>query len=143
MMIKKMKMRSYSTFSRNNLPLPIEDFRVSPRTPWCQFLDEHKSICQIYNLICNHILSDIRGTSIADIRAILRNQYAINIYQVEDCLQFLIMNETKRICFEEKNGCRLPILFLSPRNKVEIVGEFCIWVSSDKMAVKAAQELER
>ena len=57
-----MKARSYSTFSRSNLPLPIEDFRINPRSTWLQFLDENEQTAKIYNLVVHHIISPHVGT---------------------------------------------------------------------------------
>ena len=138
-----MKAKSYSTFSRSNVALPIEDFRINPRSTWIQFLDEHEQTAKIYNLVIYHIISPHVGTHLNTLRSILRNKYAINHFTIENFVQFIVTHETKHIEFEQKHDCRLPIIFLKPRSLVSIVGQYCIWINNDKLKIQPCEGLER
>jgi hypothetical protein len=138
-------MRNYSTFSRTALQPPQEEIRIDvpPNNPWFLFCDTHSEILKIYNLIVNHIISDISPIHLNELRNILKNQYCIPYDLVEDTLQFLIQIPTKYIEFQEKENIRLPLIYKKPRQHVSIVGEYCVWKDNSKLHAKTPEGLER
>ncbi len=137
--------RKFTTFSRTTLQTPHEEIRINvpASNPWFRFLEENEDVLKVYNLIINHIISDIHGTSLDELRTILRYKFAIPHEIVEDTIQFIITNETKFIEFEEKENStiRLPIIYRKPRNHVAISGEYSIWKASNTLRAQPIGEI--
>ena len=55
--------RKFTTFSRTTLQTPHEEIRINvpASNPWFRFLEENEDVLKVYNLIINHIISDIHG----------------------------------------------------------------------------------
>jgi hypothetical protein len=137
----------FSTFSRTSLQSPHEEIResVNVNSPWFRFVEEHQEILKIYNLIVNHILSDISPLHLNDLRNILKFQYCSPYELVEDTIQFMVQVPTKHIEFEmrENSNIRLPLIYKKPRKHVEIVGEYSVFVPSKDLKVQPYDGLER
>jgi hypothetical protein len=135
----------FTTFSRSSLQPPHEEIRLNApaHTPWFLFLEQNGDIAKVYNLIVNHIISDIHPTSLDAIRDTLRWKYVIPHNMIEDTIQFIVTNETKDIEFEEreKSNIRLPLIYRRPRNHVEIVGEYSVFVPSKDLKAQPIGEV--
>ncbi len=126
-------MKNFSTYSRNNLAIPQSEIRLNAKsiskTPWSLFCETNRDILRCYQICVTKILSNVLGTTFENISAILRYEYLISEETVLKFLRFISFNETKNIEFEEPMmNIHVPIIFLKPRMKVSIVGDYSPYV---------------
>lgn len=129
--------------SNSNYNVPSFEIRKDvpsdTKTPWPLWLDlgMNAEVAKCYNVVVNRILSNIEGTSLANVEKILCREYLFPIEVVHAFIKFIITTPTIGIEFEEKdNNTRLPIIYRSPRSKVEIVGEYSRYIPDDKLPVQ-------
>lgn len=123
------------------MPLPQSEIRLRvPPTadPWYIWIERHSEEAKAYLCAINHILSAITPTHLNELRTILKHRFYFPQNVVEDLIQLMVMTDLKGIEFEEKGGCRQPLVYLSPRSKnVSYVGEYSVWVDSERLKIKA------
>ena len=85
----------------------------------------------------NRILSNIQGTSLNDVENILRHQFNFPIEVIHNFVDFIITTPTNDIEFDEKENCRLPIIYRHPRENIKSLGAFSRFIPDDKLQVKA------
>jgi hypothetical protein len=128
----KIKARYSPTFNRNNLPIPLEDPRLnpSPRLTWDILQQTKKSMLQAYQITVSRVLSRLEGTDLVSLRNILIYEYYFTSSVADDCINFITMNETKDIEFEQATEhVNRGVLYRKPRIKLSLpVAEHSIWL---------------
>jgi hypothetical protein len=129
---------SGSLRSESNHNVPSFEIRKEPsvQTPWPLWVQMNEEIAKIYNVVVNRIISNIEGTSLHDVENILRHQYLFPMETINDFIHFIITTDTKDIEFEEIGNVRKPVIFRHPRSRVQIVGQYSIFIPDEKLEVK-------
>jgi hypothetical protein len=128
--------------SKSNYPVPTSEIKKDvpsdTKTPWPLWLtiNNNAEVAKCYNIVVNRILSNIEGSSLDHVENVLRHEFCFPIEVIHSFIKFIITTPTKDIIFEEKNNCRLPIIYRHPRENIKLVGAFSRFIPDEKLQVE-------
>lgn len=121
-------------FGLSRVNVPPENPVLDSKIPYSELMQTHSDVLKLITICKTNILSNIVGTSLSDLVSVLRYQFLIPKTVCDKFVRFISVHEIDGIKWEMENGCRKPLIFLAPREKVSVAGSHSIWLPNSKLS---------